>query len=126
MAEEATVVILGRQKRGAEQGPWTRVGGSRIERVARWYDWAPWSGWRRQCPGGSSGWGDGGEAHRSAASKVVAGRRKWSLMEGGEMGERKGVELPSTPHPHPQGLANFSQASPHAEATGYWPYLRAT
>lgn len=48
------------------------------------------------------------------------------MMEGGEMGERKGVELPSTPHPHPQGPANFSQAFPDAEATGYWPYLRAT
>lgn len=88
-----------------------------------------WIGGMTGPPGGDVQEGlqcGGGEAHRSAASKVVAGRRKWSLMEGGEMGERKGVKLPSTAHPHPQGSANFSQASPHAEATGYWPYLRAT
>lgn len=128
-AEKATAVILGRQQCGVWYGDLRKVPGLWLEGAGL----REWLGGMTGPPGVDGGGDvqeglqDGvGEAHRSAASKVVAGRRKWSLMEGGEIGERKGVKLPSTPHPHPQGPTNFSQASPHAEATEYWPYLRAT
>lgn len=38
-------------------------------------------------------------AHRSAASEGVAGRSQWSSVQGGEVGVRKGVKLPSLTGP---------------------------
>lgn len=66
-------------------------------------------------------------SRRVAASEVVAGKRLWFLVLGGKVGVRKGVKLPSTSHPCPQGPANVpSTPPPRAGGTGYWPYLRAT